>query len=199
MTDSESRLDRIFDFIIEADKEKLVKRQTYLSDGSTKEDDAQHAWHLALMTLLLSDYSNSGIDVLKTVKMVLIHDLVEIEAGDTYAYDKHAKATARLREGLAAKKLFNLLPDDLGDELFDLWVEFDACETPEAEFAHAMDNIEPTMLNAVNGGKSWVEHDVNIGQILDRNSVTPRGSLTLWNYQFSHFIKPFWDDGTIKK
>ena len=199
MADQDKRLDKIFSFILEADKEKFIKRQTYLTDGETKEDDAQHAWHLALMTILLADYSNASIDVLKTVKMVLIHDLVEIDAGDTYAFDKKSKATERLREGIAAKRLFGILPDDLGDELFDLWVEFCEGETAEAEFARAMDNIQPTMLNAASSGKSWDEHDVNIGQILDRNSITPRGSLTLWNYQFANFIKPFWDNGTIKK
>lgn len=184
------RMEQQFAFLREVDREKQITRQTYLADGSRKEGDAEHAWHLALMTLLLSEYANSGIDVLKTVSMVLIHDLVEIDAGDTYAYDEAAKATQAQREQLAADRIFGLLPEDQGRKLRALWEEFEARETPEAKFARSMDNLQPLMLNHSSGGKAWAEHGVHLGQILKRNQPTPEGSRALWDYARETFIQP---------
>ncbi len=184
------RLNKIFDFIKEIDKEKFIRRQTYLSDGMTKEDDSQHAWHIAIMAILLSEYANEEIDVLRTVTMLLIHDIVEIDAGDTYAYDELAKSTQAERELLAAKRIFGLLPEDMAEKFMDMWLEFEKGETIEAKFAHAMDNIQPTMLNSVTGGKAWKEHEVLLSKILRRNEITSEGSSILWNYSYENFISP---------
>ncbi|MCD8191092.1 MAG: HD domain-containing protein [Clostridiales bacterium] len=191
------RLQKQFAFILEADKEKFIGRQTYLSDGKRKENDAEHAWHLALMTILLSEYANEEIDVLKTVTMVLIHDIVEIDAGDTYAYDEAGKQTQRAREEAAAQRIFGLLPEDQGEKLRQLWEEFEAQETPEARFARTMDNLQPMMLNAASDGKAWVEHGVHLSQILNRNQRTAEGSETLWKYAQERFLLPNLERGTI--
>lgn len=190
-------LSKLFDFILEADKEKFIGRQTYLSDSKRKENDAEHAWHMALMTVLLSDYSNAEIDVLKTVTMLLIHDLVEIDAGDTYCYDAQAVTTQSEREQLAADRIFGILPEFQGQKLRSLWEEFEAWETPEAKFAHTMDNLQPAMLNAASNGKSWVEHSVKLSQILKRNARTADGSEELWKYSLDNFITPSLNEGKI--
>lgn len=195
----EERLKKQIAFCEEIDKEKFIGRQTYLSDGQRKENDAEHAWHMAIMTLLLSEYSNEKIDVLKTVSMLLIHDLVEIDAGDTYAYDSQAKKTQRQRELVAAERIFGILPDDQKDKFYSLWDEFEAAETPEAKFARVMDNIQPAMLNALAGGKAWEEKDVALSQILDRNKNTSDGSKILWEYSYNNFIKPNVEKGNIKE
>lgn len=192
-----SDLSKLFDFILEADKEKFIGRQTYLSDSKRKENDAEHAWHMALMTVLLSDYSNAEIDVLKTVTMLLIHDLVEIDAGDTYCYDAQAVTTQSEREQLAADRIFGILPEVQGQKLRSLWEEFEAWETPEAKFAHTMDNLQPAMLNAASNGKSWVEHSVKLSQILKRNARTADGSEELWKYSLDNFITPSLNEGKI--
>ena len=127
-----SRIEKQFDFIKEIDKEKFIIRQTYLSDARKKENDAEHAWHMAIMTVMLSEYANSEIDVLKTMTMLLIHDIVEIDAGDTYAYDEEAKKTQAEREMKAAKRIFGLLPEDQGEKMMNLWLEFESGETAEA-------------------------------------------------------------------
>jgi putative hydrolase of HD superfamily len=193
------RLDRQFDFIREIDKEKFIGRQTYLSDGERKENDAEHAWHMAIMTILLSEYANEKIDVLKTVTMLLMHDLVEIDAGDTYAYDEEGKKTQRQREEAAAGRIYGLLPQDQGDNLKALWEEFEEGKTPEARFAHTMDNIQPTMLNHATDGRAWEEHQVQLSQILNRNSTTSKGSEVLWDYSLNHFIRPNVEKGRIRK
>ena len=177
--ETKQRLDKQFDFIREIDKEKFIGRQTYLTGATRKEDDAEHAWHMAIMTLLLSEYANKEIDVLHTISMLLIHDLVEIDAGDTYAYDAAGNATKRERELKAAKRIFHLLPEDQAEELFQLWEEFEACETPEAKFAHSMDNIQPIMLNDATGGKAWREHQVKKSQVEKRQESTRAGSETI--------------------
>lgn len=191
------RLTQQFDFIREIDKEKFVGRQTYLSDGRRKENDAEHAWHMAIMTILLSEYANEEIDVLKTVTMLLIHDIVEIDAGDTYAYDEEAKKTQKEREEKAAERIFGLLPGDQGGKLKALWQEFEACETKEARFARTMDNIQPLMLNDATDGKAWAEHGVNLSQILNRNRRTHKGSEALWEYALTNFIQPNVEKGRI--
>ena len=191
-------LDKIFDFILEIDKEKFIGRQNYLSDGERKENDAEHAWHMAIMTLLLSGYANEKIDVLKTVAMLLIHDLVEIDAGDTYAYDEAGKATKTERELKCADRIFSLLPDEHGKYLRSLWEEFESRETPEAKFAFTMDHIQPLMLNSATDGRSWKEHGITAEQVMKRNERTADGSQTLWEYAYKRFIAPNIEKGNLK-
>lgn len=135
------------------------------------------------MTVMLSEYANSEIDVLKTMTMLLIHDIVEIDAGDTYAYDEEAKKTQAEREMKAAKRIFGLLPEDQGEKMMNLWLEFENGETAEAKFAHTMDNIQPAMLNDATDGKAWVEHIVHLHSILNRNKNTADGSKSCGNIQ----------------
>lgn len=192
-----SRLEKQMEFCLEIDKEKFIERQTYLSDGIRKENDAEHAWHMAVMTLLLSEYANEEIDVLKTISMILIHDVVEIDAGDTYAYDDQAKSTQEAREKAAADRLFGMLPEDQAEKFRALWDEFEARKTKEARFARVMDNIQPLILNAATDGKSWVEHAVHLSQILKRNEKTAEGSAVLWDYAREHFVEPNLQAGRI--
>ena len=163
------RLQQQMEFIHEVDKLKKIGRQSYLTDSSRKENDAEHSWHLALMAVFLSEYAKEEVDVLQVISMVLIHDLVEIDAGDTYAYDTEGNKTKRAREEAAAKRIFGLLPKEQEKKLWDLWEEFEANETPEANFANALDRIQPIMLNHKSGGKAWAEHGVELSQILSRN------------------------------
>lgn len=178
MTDFEKQMS----FIMELDKIKKISRQTYLSDGSRKENDAEHSWHLALMAFVLADYANEKIDVLKTMKMVLLHDVIEIDAGDTYAYDTEGNKTKRERELKAADRIFGLLPEKQMAEYRGLWDEFEAMETPEAKFANMLDKVQPLLLNAATDGKSWEEHGVKVSQVLARNARTHEGSEELWAY-----------------
>lgn len=169
-------------FAVEIDKVKNIFRQTWLSDGKRKENDAEHAWHAALMAVLLAEYSNEPVDTLKVVKMLLIHDLVEIDAGDSYAYDEAAQATAHEREQKAADRIFGMLPKDQEEEFRSLWDEFEEYETPEARFAHVMDNFQPLLLNDAADGKGWREHQVKRANIEKRNRKTPEGSKTISEY-----------------
>lgn len=194
-----ARLQKQIQFCEEIDKEKLIGRQNYLSDGNRKENDAEHAWHMAIMTLLLSEYANEEIDVLKTISMLLIHDLVEIDAGDTFAYDEEAKKTQRQRELVAADRIFGMLPEDQAVKFRQLWDEFEECKTPEAKFARTMDNIQPAMLNSASNGKSWKENEVRLSQILNRNKNTAEGSKVLWDYSYNHFIRPNVEKGKIEE
>lgn len=191
------RLHKQIAFCKEIDKEKFIKRQTYKTDGSTKENDAEHAWHMAVMALFLSEYANEDIDLLRTISMLLIHDIVEIDAGDTYAYDEVGKQTQEEREQKAADRIFNLLPEDQA-KLYSLWQEFELAETHEAKFAHTLDNFQPVMLNAATDGKAWQEHAVKLDQILNRNKNTKDGSEKLWNYSYENFIEPNVKKGRIK-
>ena len=193
-----SRIDRQFDFIREIDKEKFITRQTFLSDAKRRENDAEHAWHMAIMTLLLSEYANEEIDVLRVISMLLIHDLVEIDAGDTYAYDEEGKQTQRVREVKAADRIYGILPEDQGEKLRELWEEFEEAQTPEAKFAHVMDNVQPAMLNDYTEGKDWIAKGVRISQILERNAHTAEGSQKLWDYAYKNFIDPNVKTGKIK-
>lgn len=186
MTDE--RLKQQLEFVLEIDKEKNIFRQTHLSGHGRNENDAEHAWHMAIMTMLLSEYANEKIDVLKTVGMLLIHDIVEIDAGDTYAYDENGKKSQREREVKAAERLFGMLPKDQAVKFRNLWEEFEAQETKEAKFARTMDNIQPVVLNDASDGKSWVEHGVHLSQILNRNKNTAKGSEVIWNYAKENFI-----------
>ncbi|MCI9486659.1 MAG: HD domain-containing protein [Lachnospiraceae bacterium] len=176
------RLERQLRFILEVDKSKQVFRQTYLSDGSRKENDAEHSWHLALMCALLGEYANESIDVAKTMVMVLIHDIIEIDAGDTYAYDEAGNATKREREVRAAERIFSLLPEDQAASFRALWEEFEAGETPEAKFALTLDKVQPLLLNDATEGRAWKEHGIRISQVLKRNERTGEGSERLWEH-----------------
>lgn len=178
MTDFEKQVS----FILELDKIKQITRQTYLCDGSRKENDAEHSWHLALMAFVLSDYANEPVDVSKTMKMVLLHDVIEIDAGDTYAYDTEGNKTKRERELKAADRIFGLLPKVQQKEYRALWDEFEAMETAEAKFANLLDKVQPLLLNDAAGGKSWEEHGVKKAQVLARNIRTHEGSETIWKY-----------------
>lgn len=177
-----NRLEQQMNFILEIDKLKNIKRQTYISDGSRKENDTEHSWHLAMMCLLLAEHSNQSIDLSKTISMVLIHDIVELDAGDTYAYDDQGNESKREREVEAAERIFNILPFDQAEYLRALWEEFEEGESAEAKFALALDKVQPVTLNAASGGKAWREHDVYEGQVYKRNSSTAEGSLELWKY-----------------
>lgn len=176
------RLEKQLSFLMEIDRQKEIIRQTYLSDGSRKETDAEHAWHLAMMCMVLSEYANEPIDVPRTIMMLLAHDLVEIGAGDTYAYDTEGNATKRQREEKAAERIYGMLPEEQGNTLRMLWEEFEAMETPEAKFANAMDKIQPVLLTDRAQGKSWREHQVRMSQIMERNARTHEGSEVLWDY-----------------
>ena len=192
------RIAKQVQFILEIDKEKQIKRKTLQSNGKDFEDDAQHAWHMAIMTLLLSEYANEKIDVLKTISMLLIHDLVEIDAGDTYAYDEEGQKTQHERESRAADRIYSLLPEDQKKKLRDIWEEFETGETAEAKFAHTMDNIQPAMLNAANGGVAWKERGISMSQIMKRNAHTAEGSQKLWDYAFENFFQKNIDAGNIR-
>ena len=191
------RFEKQMAFIREIDKEKMIKRQSYLSDCETHEDDAQHAWHMAIMTLLLKEYSNEDIDVLKTMSMLLIHDLVEVYAGDTYAYDEEGKKTQAEREAKAADKLYGLLPEDQGEYLKSLWLEFEEQKTPEAKFARTMDCFQPLILNDATDGRAWKEHDVRRSWVMKRNQNTHKGSEDIWEYARENFIEKNAKKGNI--
>ena len=182
MEKTEERLKKQMEFLLEVDKLKFITRQTYLSDGKRKENDGEHSWHLALMAVLLSEYSNEEIDLVKVITMVLIHDIVEIDAVDTYAYDAVGNQSKREREVKAADRIFNILPEDQAKKFRQLWEEFEAYETPEAKFAHVCDNVQPLMLNDATDGLAWREHDVKKSQVLQRNSRTGEGSQVMMEY-----------------
>lgn len=176
------RLKKQLDFALEVDKEKNILRQTHLSGHGRRENDAEHAWHMALMIYLLREYANEEIDLAKAMMMALIHDVVEIDAGDTYAYDAEGLATQAEREEKAAQRIFGLLPEDQKNEFYALFREFEDYETPESRFAHVMDNFQPLMLNNSNDGGDWKEHSVAKSQIYKRNAKTGTGSETIWEY-----------------
>ncbi len=163
------RLQKQLDFLLEIDKEKQIFRQTHILGYGRRENDAEHAWHMAVMAFVLAEYVDDPVDVLRVVQMVLIHDLVEIYAGDTYAYDEEAKATQKDRELAAADRIFGMLPEDQGRQMREVWEEFEAYETAEARFAHLLDNYQPLFLSDANGGQDWVSHGVTRSQILKRN------------------------------
>ena len=176
------RLEKQIAFILEADKEKDIFRQTHVSGYKRQENDAEHAWHMALMIYLLKEYSNEKIDVAKTMMMALIHDIVEIDAGDTYAYDEKGLETQKEREEKAAERIFGILPQEQANEMHALFEEFEKNETAEAKFAHAMDNLQPLLLNHINDGKDWREHGVKKTQVVNRQEKTKLGSDFLWEY-----------------
>lgn len=176
------RFEKQLAFILEADKEKNILRQTHLTGYTRRENDAEHAWHMAMMIYLLKEYSNEDFDVAKAMMMALIHDIVEIDAGDTYAYDTVGLATQKEREEKAAERIFGILPDDQREHLRSLFEEFEVGETPEARFARAMDNFQPLLLNDSNNGGDWREHNVSRTQVTNRQKRTKLGSEEIWDY-----------------
>ena len=178
--EEKSRLEKQIAFLTEVDKEKNIFRQTYLADGKRKENDAEHSWHLALAAVLLKEHMKEDADLGRVMTMILIHDLVEIDAGDTYAYDTEGAATKREREVKAADRIFGILPEDQGTYLRELWDEFEAYETAEAKYAHLLDNFQPLMLNDASDGKSWEEHGVHKSQVCRRNARIPETSEIVW-------------------
>ena len=176
----DERITKQLAFALEIDKEKNVFRQTHLSGHGRNENDAEHAWHMAIMAYLLREYSNEPVDIAKVMLMCLLHDIVEIDAGDTYAYDEEALKTQKLREEAAKERIFSLLPSDQKEELIKVCDEFEAYETPEARFARAMDNLQPLILNNSNGGSDWREHGVTAQSVYGRQSRTRTRSEKLY-------------------
>ncbi len=192
------RLKRQLEFSLEIDKEKNVFRQTHLSGHGRNENDAEHSWHMAIMAYLLREYSNEPVDIARVMLMCLIHDVVEIDAGDTYAYDEASLATQQEREDKAKERLFSMLPQDQAEELTEIFEEFEAYETPESKFAHAMDNLQPVILNNSNGGGDWKEHGVTAEQIYGRQRKTALGSEELFEV-VDRIIRENIDKGSIKE
>lgn len=174
------RMSRQLEFLMEIDKVKNIFRQTWLADGNRKENDAEHSWHLAVAAFLLKEYAAQEVDVLKVILMVLIHDLVEIDAGDTYAYDAKGAETKRAREEAAAERIFGILPEDQGLYFRELWEEFERYESADAKYAHLLDNFQPLLLNHESGGLSWREHGVKKSQIYKRNEKIEETSPQVW-------------------
>ena len=177
-----NRLEKQLQFILEIDKVKKIIRQTPLSDASRKENDAEHSWHIALMAYLLQEYVEEPVEVSKVMLMVLIHDLVEIDAGDTYAYDEEGAKTKDERERKAADHIFGMLPEDQGMYLKALWEEFEAYETAEAKYAHLLDNFQPLLLNHESNGKSWTEHHLKKSHIYKTNEKIKETSPEVWEW-----------------
>ena len=178
----DERLKKQLDFALKIDQEKNIFRQTHLSGHGRRENDAEHAWHMAIMAYLLKEYANDEVDISRVMIMCLIHDIVEIEAGDTYAYDPEAKKSQKAREDAAKEHLYSMLPDDQKQELIALFDEFEEAKTPEARFARAMDNLQPLILNDSNDGGDWRAHGVTADQIYGRQGKTRLGSQTLYEY-----------------
>ena len=197
--EQQERLEKQLAFSLEIDKEKEIGRQTLLADASRAENDAEHAWHMAIMAYLMREHSNEKIDLLRTIMMILTHDLVEVYAGDTYAYDEEGKKTQKQRELAAADRLYSILPEDQEQDLRALWDEFEAGETPEARFARTMDNLQPMMLNVAAEGLAWTSKNVHLEQVLKRNSYTHEGSEFFWEYALEHLLKPSVEKGWLIK
>ena len=177
----DERIKKQIEFALEIDKEKNIFRQTHLTNHGRNENDAEHAWHLAIMAYFLKEYSNENIDIARVMIMCLIHDIVEIDAGDTYAYDKEGLKTQREREEKAKERIFSILPLDQKNEFISIFDEFEENKTPEAKFAHAMDNFQPLILNNSNDGRDWREHNVTREQVYNRQIKTKEGSKKLFD------------------
>lgn len=177
-----TRLRQQMQFLVEADKAKSILRSGQVLHGDRRENDAEHCWHVALMAIVLSEYASPQVDVLRVVKMLLIHDLVEIDAGDTFAYDQDAVLTQRAREERAAERVFGLLPGDMAEEMRAAWEEFESLETPEARFAKALDHVGGMLPSCYHEGGCWREAGVTVERIKARNSAIAAGSPALWEY-----------------
>lgn len=193
----DERLKKQLDFALEIDKEKNIFRQTHLSGYGRNENDAEHAWHMAIMAYLLREYSNESVDITRVMLMCLIHDVVEIDAGDTYAYDAEGLKTQKAREEAAKERIYSLLPEDQKKELAAIFDEFEESKTPESKFAHAMDNLQPLMLNNSNDGGDWREHSVSAKQVYGRQDRTKEGSEKLYEIT-EQIIKKHVEKGNLK-
>lgn len=180
--DFSDKLLKQIEFIKEIDKIKYVQRKTKLFNSDRPENDAEHSWHLAVMAMVLSEHANQSVDLLKVIKMVLIHDIVEIDAGDTFIYDTEKNHTNTEVERLAAQRIFGILPAEQAEELIALWEEFEAGQTHDAQFARAMDRLEPLLQNSSNNGGTWNEPGVNYEKVYAKKSVIKDGSAVLWEY-----------------
>ena len=193
----DERLKKQLDFALEIDKEKNVFRQTHLSGHGRNENDAEHAWHMAIMAYLLREYSKEPVDITRVMLMCLIHDVVEIDAGDTYAYDAEGLKTQKAREEAAKERIYSLLPEDQKKELAAIFDEFEESKTPESKFAHAMDNLQPLMLNNSNDGGDWRGHGVSAKQVYGRQDRTKVGSEKLYEIT-EQIIKKHVEKGNLK-
>jgi putative hydrolase of HD superfamily len=176
----EERLKSQLAFALEIDKVKNIFRQTHLSSHGRNENDAEHSWHMAVMAYLLREYANEEVDIAKVMLMCLLHDIVEIDAGDTYAYDEEGLKTQKAREDAAKERIFSILPEEQKVEFTALFDEFEAYETAESKFVHAIDNLQPLLLNDSNNGGDWLEHQVTAGQVYKRQGKTKLGSEKLF-------------------
>lgn len=179
---SSDRLSQQLDFIVEIDKLKKIIRRSPLTDNSRFENSAEHSWHLAIMAILLNEHAKEQVDISKVIKMVLIHDIVEIDAGDTYCYDEQAHHDKEEREQKAADRLFTLLPQEQAEEFRKVWDEFELRKSAEARFAAALDRLQPLLLNYHSGGTSWKDHNITKQQVIQRNSPIKDSSSKLWTY-----------------
>lgn len=177
----DDRLKKQINFILEVDKAKEVFRRTLISNGERYENDAEHSWHLSLMAPILKEYIKEDIDILRVINMVIIHDLVEIDAGDTFCYDKKGNETKRFRELKAAERIFNILPKEQGEIIFSLWNEFEEMKTPEGKYAATLDRLQPLLLNSANGYKTWKKNKTTKSMVLERMAIIKESSGELWN------------------
>ena len=185
-------------FIKEIDKLKYIQRKTKLFNSDRNENDAEHSWHLAMMTIVLSQHANIEVDVLKVLKMVLIHDIVEIDAGDTFLYDTSKNHSNTEEERVAANRIFGLLPEAQAEEFISIWEEFESGETNEAKFAKSMDRLEPLLQNVSNNGGTWKEFDVSYDKVYDKKKAIREGSTVLWNFA-EELIDQSVESGILKK
>ena len=176
------RLRRQIEFLVEIDRLKSIVRQSLLMDGSRQENSAEHSWHLALFAIVLVEHSRAPVNLFRVLKMILVHDLVEIDAGDTYCYDEEANRNKEEREKKAAERIFSLLPPDQAVELRSLWEEFESRQTADAVFAAALDRLQPLLNNFRAGGVMWRKHGIRKEQVYSRNSPMEEGSPVLWEY-----------------
>lgn len=185
-------------FIKEIDKLKYILRRTKLLNSDRRENDAEHSWHLAMMTIVLAEHANEPIDVLKVLKMVLIHDLVEIDAGDTFIYDSVKNHSNTDEELQAAKRIFGMLPSDQTQEFLAIWVEFEDGQSAEAKFARAMDRLEPLLQNTSNNGGTWAEFDVPYEKVYEKKKVIANGAEVIWHFA-EQLIDESVENGILRK
>ncbi|QMW03826.1 HD domain-containing protein [Spirosoma foliorum] len=186
------------EFIKEIDKIKYIQRKTKLFNSDRNENDAEHSWHLAMMAIVLVQHANVPVDLLKVLKMLLIHDIVEIDAGDTFIYDSQKNHTNTNEERLAAERIFGLLPAEQAAEFIAIWEEFEASQTDEAKFARSMDRLEPLLQNASNNGGTWQEFGVDYAKVYEKKKVINYGSATIWQYA-EQLINDSVERGILKK
>jgi putative hydrolase of HD superfamily len=192
------RLEKQIRFLIEIDKVKHIFRKTKLFNKSRFENDAEHGWHLALMALVLGEYANEPVDITKVIKMVLIHDIVEIDAGDAIVYDTKLRELAQKKEREAAKRIFGILPEDQMKELIELWEEFEERQTPESKFAAAIDRFEPILQNYLTDFCTWKTHNISFAQLNEKNQHVQDGSKVIWDVVQQIFLEAK-DEGYVKE